>query len=96
MLVVAQLFACFPMSRPFVLRLLKEDTLLPYQVLNEVTCISMVFQAALCPNILVPEVYNFDAESPHVSVAQEYVDGEPLSSIYRYNMKEKEHVALDS
>jgi hypothetical protein len=48
---------------------------------------------ARCPNI--PKIYAFDAEAPNPFVAQEYMDGEPLSTIWnRYTQSEKSSVAL--
>lgn len=80
--------------KPFVLRLPKQESLLPYQVLNEVTCISFV--SSNCPDIPVPVVYAFataDTESD-AFIAEEYLHGEPLSSCWnRFSEKEKRHVA---
>lgn len=77
----------------FALRLPKPDTLLPHQILNEVASISLI--SARCPNIPVPKIYAFRADGPNPFVAQEYVDGEPLSSIWnRYTEAEKHSVAL--
>jgi len=79
--------------KSFVLRLPKEESLLPYQVLNEVACISMIY--AHCPNIPVPKIYAFDTETPNSFIAQEYMGGERLSSIWnRYTEMEKGLVAL--
>jgi hypothetical protein len=55
---------------------------LPYQVLNEVACISII--SAHCPNILVPKIYAYDTEAPNPFVVQEYMDGEPLSTIWNH------------
>jgi hypothetical protein len=68
----------FNVIEPFVVRLPKEDTLLPYQVMNEVNCISMI--SSYCPDIPVPEVYAFSSDVPDSFIAQEYIDGNPLSS----------------
>ncbi|KAG2097038.1 kinase-like domain-containing protein, partial [Suillus discolor] len=77
----------------FTLRLLKPDTLLPHQILNEVASISLI--SARCPNIPVPKIYAFRADGPNPFVAQEYIDGEPLSSIWNcYTEVEKHSVAL--
>lgn len=64
----------------FVLRLPKEECLLPYQVLNEITCISVV--ASYCPDIPVPAVYAFATDTSGAFIAQEYIRGEPLSSCW--------------
>jgi hypothetical protein len=62
-------------------------------VLNEVACISII--SARCPNIPVPKIHAFGAEALNSFVAQEYMDGEPLSSIWkRYTQREKGLVAL--
>ncbi|KAG2124172.1 kinase-like domain-containing protein [Suillus clintonianus] len=80
-------------SKSFALRLPKADSLLPHQILNEVASISMI--SARCPNILVPKIYASSAEGPNPFVAQEYIDGEPLSTIWnRYTETEKHSVAL--
>ena len=51
--------------------------------------------SACCPNIPVPKIYAFDAEAPNPFVAQEYMDGEPLSTIWnRYTQTEKNLVAV--
>lgn len=51
--------------------------------------------SARCPNIPVPKIYAFDAETPNAFVAQEYMDGEPLSTIWnRYTQTEKNLVAV--
>jgi hypothetical protein len=51
--------------------------------------------SACCPNIPVPKIYAFDAEAPNPFIAQEYMDGEPLSTIWnRYTQTEKGLVAL--
>ncbi|KAG1906342.1 kinase-like domain-containing protein, partial [Suillus fuscotomentosus] len=77
----------------FALRLPKPDTLLPHQILNEVASISLI--SARCPNIPVPKIYAFRADGLNPFVAQEYIDGEPLSSIWtRYTEAEKHSVAL--
>ena len=77
---------------PFVVRLPKEDTLLPYQVMNEVNCISMI--SSRCPDIPVSEVYAFSADVPDSFIAQEYIDGNPLSSSWNgYTEDEKRQVA---
>jgi hypothetical protein len=48
-----------------------------------------------CPNIPVPKIYAFDTETPNSFIAQEYMGGEPLSSIWnRYTEMEKGLVAL--
>jgi len=76
-----------------VLRLPKEDNLLPYQVLNEVTCISMI--SSNCPNIPVPSVYAFSPDAPNPFIVQEYIDGETLSSLWNhYTEDDKQQVAL--
>jgi hypothetical protein len=77
---------------PFVLRLPKEGCLLPYQVLNEITCISVV--ASYCPNIPVPAVLGFAADSSDAFILQEYICGEPLSSCWnRFAESEKYQVS---
>ena len=77
----------------FRLRLPKAYALLPYQILNEVVCISMI--SARCPNIPVPKICAFDAKTPNPFVTQEYIDGEPLSTIWNhYTQAEKRLVAL--
>ena len=51
--------------------------------------------SARCPNIPVPKIYAFHAEAPNPFIAQEYMDGELLSSIWnRYTQMEKRSVAL--
>jgi len=51
--------------------------------------------SARCPNIPVPKLYAFDAKALNPFVAQEYIDGEPLSTIWsRYTQTEKGLVAL--
>lgn len=51
--------------------------------------------SARCPNIPVPETYAFSADGPNPFVAQEYIDGEALSTIWnRYTDTEKHSVAL--
>ncbi|KAG2088374.1 uncharacterized protein F5147DRAFT_781011 [Suillus discolor] len=68
-------------SKSFALRLPKSDTVLPHQLLNEVASISLISA--------------FRADGPNPFVAQEYIDGEPLSSIWnRYTEAEKHSVAL--
>ncbi|KIM68986.1 hypothetical protein SCLCIDRAFT_809429 [Scleroderma citrinum Foug A] len=64
----------------FVLRLPKEECLLPYQVLNEINCISVV--ASYCPDIPVPAVHAFATDTSGAFIAQEYIRGEPLSSCW--------------
>ena len=78
--------------KPFVLRLLKGDALLPYQVVNEVNCISMV--SSCCPNIPVPMVYAFSSDPINPFIAEEYIAGDTLSSSWNhYNEDEKRQVA---
>jgi hypothetical protein len=51
--------------------------------------------SAHCPNIPVPKIYAFDAKGLNPFIAQEYIDGEPLSTIWnRYTQTEKGLVAL--
>jgi hypothetical protein len=50
---------------------------------------------ACCPNIPVPKIYAFDAEALNPFVTQEYIDGEPLSTIWsHYVQVEKGLVTL--
>jgi len=78
--------------KPFVLRLQKEDNLPPYQVVNEVTCISMI--SSNHPDIPVPKVYAFAADTRNPFIDQEYIDGETLSSSWsHYTENEKQQVA---
>ncbi|KAG2032809.1 kinase-like domain-containing protein [Suillus americanus] len=80
-------------SKSFALRIPKPDALLPHQVLNEVASISLI--SARCPNIPVPKIYAASADGPNPFIAQEYIDGEPLSTIWnRYTETEKHSVAL--
>lgn len=80
-------------SKSFALRIPKADTLLPHQILNEVASISMI--SARFPNIPVPKIYASSAEGPNPFVAQEFIDGEPLCTIWhRYIESEKHTVAL--
>lgn len=75
-----------------MVRLPKEDTLFPYQVMNEVNCISMI--SSSCSDIPVPEVYAFSSDVPDSFIAQEYIDGNPLSSSWNgYTENEKRQVA---
>ncbi|KAG2750471.1 hypothetical protein P692DRAFT_20729471, partial [Suillus brevipes Sb2] len=77
----------------FTLRIPKADTLLPHQILNEVASISMI--SARCPNIPVPKIYASSADGRNSFVAQEFIDGESLSTIWhRYTETEKHAVAL--
>ncbi|KAF8805341.1 hypothetical protein BYT27DRAFT_7104806, partial [Phlegmacium glaucopus] len=78
--------------KPFVLRLPKQESLLPYQVLNEITCISIV--SSNCPDIPVPVVHAFATDTSDAFIAEEYIHGEPLSSCWnRFSETEKGHVA---
>ncbi|KAF9448527.1 hypothetical protein P691DRAFT_669241 [Macrolepiota fuliginosa MF-IS2] len=82
----------FNVIEPFVVRLPKKVTLLPYKVVNEVNCISMI--SSRCPDIPVPEVYAFSSDVPDPFIAQEYIDGNPLSSSWNgYTEDEKRQVA---
>lgn len=75
-------------SKSFALRIPKPDTILPHQILNEVASISLV--SARCPNIPAPKTYAFSADGSNPFIAQEYIDGEPLSTIWnRYTVAEK-------
>ncbi|KIK40673.1 hypothetical protein CY34DRAFT_806970 [Suillus luteus UH-Slu-Lm8-n1] len=79
-------------SKSFALRIPKEDMLLPHQILNEVASISMI--SVRCPNIPVPKIYASSADGPNPFIAQEFIDGEPLSTIWpRYTEMEKHAVA---
>ncbi|KAG1734772.1 hypothetical protein EDD22DRAFT_925248 [Suillus occidentalis] len=79
-------------SKSFALRIPKEDILLPHQILNEVAAISMI--SVRCPNIPVPKIYASSADGPNPFIAQEFIDGEPLSTIWqRYTEMEKHAVA---
>jgi hypothetical protein len=50
---------------------------------------------AHCPNIPVPKIYAFDAKAMNPFIAQEYIDGEPLSTMWnRYTQMEKGLVGL--
>jgi hypothetical protein len=50
---------------------------------------------ARCPNIPVSKIYAFDAKALNPFVAQEYIDGEPLSTIWsHYTQAEKGLVTL--
>jgi hypothetical protein len=53
-------------------KLPKEGSLLPYQVLNEVTCISVV--ASYCPDIPVPAVLLFAADSSNALRKSTYAE----------------------
>ncbi|KDR66039.1 hypothetical protein GALMADRAFT_148205 [Galerina marginata CBS 339.88] len=82
----------FNVVEPFVVRLPKGNTLLPYQVMNEVNCISMI--SSRCPDIPVPALYDFSSDVLGAFIAQEYVDGNPLSSSWNgYTEDEKQQVA---
>lgn len=51
--------------------------------------------SARCPNIPVPKTYAFSADGPNPFIAQEYIDGEALNTIWiRYTDTEKHSVAL--
>jgi hypothetical protein len=51
--------------------------------------------SARCPNIPVPKIYASSADGRNPFVAQEFIDGEPLSTIWhRYTETEKHAVAL--
>ena len=77
---------------PFVLRLPKGDALLPYQVVNEVNCISMI--SSRCPDIPVPAVYAYSSDLLSPFIAEEYIAGDTLSSLWnRYTEDEKRQVA---
>jgi tRNA A-37 threonylcarbamoyl transferase component Bud32 len=77
--------------KPFVLRLPKKENLLPYQVLNEITCISIV--SSNCPDIPVPVVHVFAMDTSDHFIVEEYVHGEPLSSCWNlFSETEKQHV----
>ncbi|KAG1726383.1 hypothetical protein EDB19DRAFT_227209 [Suillus lakei] len=67
-------------SKSSALCLPTPDTLLPHQILNEVASISMI--SARCPDIPVPKIYAFSADEPNPLVAQKYIDGEPLDTIW--------------
>lgn len=78
--------------RPFVLRLPKQNSLLPYQVVNEVTCLSII--SSHCRDIPVPKVHAFATDAPNAFIAEEYIDGEALSSCWnRYTEDEKRQIA---
>ncbi|KAG1879931.1 hypothetical protein F4604DRAFT_1954235 [Suillus subluteus] len=80
-------------SKSFALRIPKPDTLLPHQILNEVASMSLI--SARCPNIPVLKIYAFSANGSNSFIAQEHIDGEPLSTIWnRYTETEKHSVAL--
>jgi hypothetical protein len=64
--------------KPFVLRLPKQEILLPYQVLNEITCISIV--SSNWPGFPLPVVHAFATDISDAFIAEEYLHGEPLSS----------------
>jgi hypothetical protein len=60
--------------------------------MNEVNCISMI--SSRCLDIPVPEVYAFSSDVPDSFIAQEYIDGNPLSSSWSgYTEDEKRQVA---
>lgn len=66
--------------------------LLPHQILNEVASISMI--SVRCPNIPVPKIYASSADGSNPFIAQEFIDGEPLSTIWpHYTEMEKHAVA---
>ena len=76
-------------SRPFedvkryVLRVLKEDALLPDQVRNEVAYLTFVKQNLR--NVPIPQVYSYSLEESSCQkpfVAEEYIEGDCLSSIW--------------
>ncbi|KAJ5088840.1 hypothetical protein N7456_012456 [Penicillium angulare] len=66
----------------FILRVPCDNTLLPYQVTNEVA--SRKFVAAKLPHIPVPKIFFYHATSlPGQSfIVEEYIDGPPLSTIW--------------
>jgi hypothetical protein len=60
--------------------------------MNEVNCISMI--SSRFPDIPVPEVYDFSSDVRDSFIAQEYIDGNPLSSSWNgYTEDEKRQVA---
>jgi hypothetical protein len=79
-------------TSPFILRLQKQNSLLPYQVVNEVNCLSIV--SSHYPDIPAPRVYAFAADSPKACITQEYVKGKALSSCWnRYTEDERQQIA---
>lgn len=64
----------------YILRLPCEDSLLPYQVTNEVACRNLV--TAKLPHVPVPRVFFYQATSRYDEsfIAEEYINGIPLSS----------------
>ena len=67
----------------YVLRVLKEDALLPDQVRNEVACLTFVKQNLR--NVPVPQVYSYSLEESSCQkpfVAEEYIEGHCLSSVW--------------
>ena len=61
----------FGAIKPFVL-------FLPYRVLNEVTCISII--SSNCPDIPIPVVHAFATDTSSPFIAEEHLHGKPLSS----------------
>jgi aminoglycoside phosphotransferase (APT) family kinase protein len=77
----------FSTITPFVLRLPKQSSLLPYQVVNGVTCLSII--SSHSPDVPVPKVHTFAADSPNAFIAEEYVDREILSSCWNHYTEDK-------
>jgi hypothetical protein len=70
----------------FALRLPKGDTLFPYQLINEVSMIS-----SCSSDIPVPKVYAFSSDVPSPFVAEEYIDGDTLNSLWNGYTVDRSH-----
>ncbi|KAK2777036.1 hypothetical protein FQN53_002428 [Emmonsiellopsis sp. PD_33] len=68
--------------KKLVLRIPKEldDSLHPYQLRHEVACLQ--FLAHSLPDIPAPRVLLWDDRAPQPLIAQEYIDGQRLSSVW--------------
>lgn len=70
-------------AKRYVLRMPKEDALLPDQTRNEVACLS--FARKRLPNVPVPQVYSHsltDTLTRMPFIAEEYIEGDRLSSVW--------------
>ncbi|KAI5796509.1 kinase-like domain-containing protein [Geopyxis carbonaria] len=79
-------------AKRLVLRVPKEDTLLPHQLLNEVAFRSFVSSdSKLAPSIPVPKVLAYNLDPPWI--LEEFVEGKLLSTVWTtYSEREKEDV----
>ncbi|KAL8838843.1 MAG: hypothetical protein Q9170_001965 [Blastenia crenularia] len=67
----------------FVIRKVKEDALLPHQVLNEVACLEFVRKRL--PGVPVPRVFGYHVNGTGkegVFIAEEFIQGERLSDVW--------------